>query len=243
MKIKGKTALITGASGKLGYYFALELAKNGCNCICQYHTNSAQAYNLVEKIEQTGGKAVAVEADLTSAQQIERLFQEYSGFQTSQILINSASIFQRSKLEELSVAEIEKVLSLNVTAVFGVIQQFQTQLSSDADVAGKIVNIADIAGELNWANYSLYCASKAALISMTESLAKELAPKVLVNAISPGIVDWPESFTQEDKLRQLKKIPLFRKAQYTEVTQALMFLLDNDYVTGQVLKIDGGRSL
>ncbi len=243
MEIQTKTAIITGASGELGSHFATALAKNGSKCICHYHLNAKRALSLVEKIIKEGGEAVAIQADLSIPEQVDRLFEDVDGFARASILINSASIFQRKQLLDIRPEEIEKTLSLNVSASFLTTQRFVASLDSSNIAIGKVVNIADIGAELNWANYSLYCASKAAVVSMTKTLAKELAPKVLVNAISPGIVSWPKDFDDNSKQFQIDKIPLARKAQTSEIVDALLFLLKNDYVTGQVLNIDGGRSL
>jgi pteridine reductase len=107
----------------------------------------------------------------------------------------------------------------------------------------KIINITDIGGVRPWANYVLYCSSKAGLIGATKSLAKELAPDILVNSIAPGIIAWPANFDQAQKKRQINKIPVNRIGKLEELTAALMFLLENDYITGQNLNVDGGRCI
>ncbi len=243
MDIRAKTAIITGVSGELGSHFAVALAQRGVKCVCHYNSNAEKALSVVEKIANEGGQAVAVRADLTKPKEVARLFEEVDGFARASILVNSASVFQRKPLLDIEPEEIEKTLSLNVSATFLTTQRFVASLGRSDTVSAKVINIADIAAELNWANYSLYCASKAAVVSMTKALAKELAPNVLVNAISPGIVSWPEGFNDELKQSQIDKIPLARKAKASEVVDALLFLLKNDYVTGQVLNVDGGRSL
>ena len=111
------------------------------------------------------------------------------------------------------------------------------------DVVGKIVNISDIGGIRPWAEYVLYCSSKAALIGATKALAKELAPMVCVNSVAPGLVTWPSDSDEEDKKRQLSFIPLGRKAEPKEIADAVIFLIKNDYITGQVLNVDGGRCI
>ena len=108
---------------------------------------------------------------------------------------------------------------------------------------GKIINISDIAGIQGWAEYVLYSSSKAGLIGATKALAKELAPKICVNSVAPGVVTWPDDFDESQKKRQLSFIPMRRVAQPDEITAALTFFLKNDYITGQVLKIDGGRCI
>jgi pteridine reductase len=112
-----------------------------------------------------------------------------------------------------------------------------------AHPTGKIVNIVDVGGIRPWAKYSVYCASKAGLIGATKSLAKELAPAMCVNAIAPGIFSWPPGFDEAAKARQLAFIPMERIGTKEEIAAALLFLLENDYITGQVLSVDGGRGI
>ncbi|MHC4293043.1 MAG: SDR family oxidoreductase, partial [Planctomycetota bacterium] len=100
-----------------------------------------------------------------------------------------------------------------------------------------------VGGIRPWAEYILYCSSKAALIGATKALAKELAPSVCVNSIAPGLFTWPENFTDEQKNRQLSFIPLGRKTEAEDIAEGLIFLLKNDYITGQVLNVDGGRCI
>ena len=104
-------------------------------------------------------------------------------------------------------------------------------------------HFADIGGIVPWAGYAMYCASKAALINVTKTLAKELAPRVTVNAIAPGLVSWPQDGDKDEYNRQLKMIPLSRKGTGEEIAAAVIFLLQNDYITGQVLNVDGGRCI
>lgn len=246
MDLQGKTAVITGATGKLGSEIALELARQGCNCVCHYCHSTQKADILVEKIHQMGVKAISVCVDLVNAKSYEGLFNLPDGFDRPTILINSASIFERAPLSDLSRENLEQTLNLNVAAPMLLAREFVAGLDLENMAnkpSAKIVNITDVAEKLCWANYSVYCASKAALVCATRCLAKELAPEVTVNALSPGIVSWPSGFEDTDKLYQLSKIPAGRKADYREITSGVVYLLQNDYMTGNVLDIDGGRSI
>ena len=251
MELNGTTAVITGASGRLGSAVAKALAKAGCNCICHYHHNSKVAEELVEQIRGFGVKALAVEADLVEPPQIEDLFEKAEQFDIPQILVNSAAVFSRQSLEKITFEEAQRVLNLNLIAPIMISQAFTKKLNerfTPAPVAqrvavGKIINIVDIGGIRPWAEYVLYCSSKAGLIGATKALAKELAPRICVNSIAVGIVDWPGNFAEEEKKRQLSFIPAGRFAKPGEVAGAIIFLLKNDYITGQVLNIDGGRCI
>lgn len=238
MKIKSHTALITGASGKLGYQIALAMAEKGCNCICHYHKNEADAYALVEKIESLGCKAYSIGADLRDIEGIEKLFAVPL---TPTILINSAAVFERSKIHETTIEQVRKTFEVNTVAPLMIIGSFVNSLEQAKIDCGKIVNIADVGGHASWSQFSAYCGSKAALISMTKSLAKELAPKIAVNSVSPGYIDLHDQPEMDEITRHISRIPMKRLARAEEVISAIMFLLENDYITGENINVDGGE--
>jgi pteridine reductase len=247
MIILDKSAVITGATGALGYELALILAQAGCNCICHYHSNDKKAEQLVGDIKSIPRKAVAVKADLTCSEQIDVLFQKAERFGPPRILINSASLFTRTPLEETTFDQARRILDLNLTACIMTAKAFAAAIpnsSTNTDApSAKIINISDVAAIKPWSQYSLYCASKAGLTAATKALAKELAPDILVNALSPGIADLPENTEDSFIKRQLSFIPMNRFAEIKEITAGLLFLLENDYITGQTLNIDGGRTI
>lgn len=243
MKIESTTAVITGATGGLGSDIAMALAHDGCDCVCHYNTNQKAAEQLVARIQQTGKKAISIQADLTSPDQIQKLFQIPADFAPLRILINSAATFTRQPLDQISPELARHVFDTNLTAPILTSQHFARIIKQKKQPIAKIINIADIGGIRPWANYTLYCASKAGLISVTKSLAKELAPEIYVNAIAPGLVTWPENFTEQQKENQLKRIPAARIANPKDITEAIIFLLNNNYITGQTLNIDGGRCI
>ncbi len=238
MNIKSNIALITGSSGKLGYRIALALAEKGCDCICHYHKNETDVFGLVEKIESLGRKAYSVQADLRDADQIEKLF----NLQVSPtILINSAAVFSRERIGEITADSARNTFEVNTVAPLLLIKSFVTNLKKSKGISGKVVNITDVGGSANWSQFSSYCASKAALISITKSLAKELAPKITVNAISPGYVDFSNLEEVANLADHISSIPMKRLAKAAEVISGILFVLENDYITGQIINIDGGR--
>jgi len=247
MELKGTTAIITGSSGRLGGAIAFALAKAGCNCICHYNRNKQAAEEIVEQIEALGANALAVGADLTEPSQIEELFEKAARFGTAQVLVNSASVFSRQPLQEVSSEEAQRVLNLNLVASILTSRVFARQINAEFGVTdkivGKIINISDVGGIRPWAEYVLYCSSKAGLIGGTKALAKELAPAICVNSVAVGVVSWPSDFDQSEKKRQLSFIPAGRTGKMSEVAEAIIFLLKNDYITGQTLNIDGGRCI
>jgi len=247
MKLWATTALITGSSGSLGREIALALAGAGCDCICHYHHNGEIAEQLAEEIIESGRKAVAVGADLTDAAQVRDVFARAGGLAAPRILINSAAIFARQALADVTVEMVRKILDTNLIAPVLVSGEFVRVVNenysfSDGPVA-KIINLADVGAIRPWAEYSVYCASKAGVVAVTKSLAKELAPGFCVNAIAPGMIAWGGLDDPKEKAKQLKFIPAGRFGNAADITNAVIFLLENDYITGQTLNVDGGRCM
>lgn len=247
MELNGITAVVVGSSGRLGAATAKALAQSGCNCICHYNSNADAARNLVEEIEELGVRALAVRADLAESCGAEDLFKAATDFDTPQVLINAVGIFQAKALADVTFADAQNIFNLNLTASILTCREFAKMLHAKCPEAelpvGKIINISDIGGIRPWARYVLYCASKAGLIGATKALAKELAPGICVNSIAPGVIAWPEGFSESQKKRQLAFVPMARAGKIRELTEAAIFLLTNDYITGQVLSVDGGRCI
>ncbi|MBE0537640.1 MAG: SDR family oxidoreductase [Phycisphaerae bacterium] len=247
MKLEGITAVVTGSTGGLGSAIALAVADAGCDCVCHYHANKARADRLVEQIRATGRSAIALPADLTRPDEIASLMEQARSLGPVRVLINSAAVFAREPIETVAFDAAQKTLAINLIAPMlaarGFAQIIREEVADAPPPAGKIINLVDVGGIRPWAGYTVYCASKAGLVSVTKSLAKELLPAITVNAVAPGLVSWPKHFSDDEKARQLKQVPMKRMAEPAEITEAVIFLLKNDYVTGQILSIDGGRSI
>jgi NAD(P)-dependent dehydrogenase (short-subunit alcohol dehydrogenase family) len=247
MEIRGITAVITGSTGSLGRHIALSLARAGCSCVCGYHKNHTAAEQLVGEIIELGVDAVAICADIAEPEQIEELFDHSADLDKPRILINSAGCFSRQPLSEVTFDNAALLLDTNLTGpimLSRIFAELVTEYFSDSpNPAAKIINITDIAGISPWPGYSIYCASKAGIIAATKSLAAELAPRILVNAVAPGIITPPAGLDSEQEKRQLRQIPAGRFGNPQEITSAVMFLLQNDYINGQVITIDGGKTI
>jgi NAD(P)-dependent dehydrogenase (short-subunit alcohol dehydrogenase family) len=268
MEIKGKTVIITGATGRLASEIVLTMAKAGANCICIYHKNSARAKELQRKLTSASSvepktKSLFIRMDLTAAENIEKIFSDIEKFAAPQVLINAAAVFEKKLIEEITFEYVRKTLDVNFIAAMEMTRKFvklvrktirqKQNLSSTVigEPIAKIINIADIAAQRPPAGFSVYCASKAALIAATKSLAKELSPDFTVNAVAPGIINWPFDFAQgrhkdvtaKQKKKILAHIPAGRTGRPEEVAGAVKFLIENDYITGQIISIDGGRTI
>ena len=241
MKLKDKTAIITGSTGKLTRHITIALAQAGCNCICHYHKNISEAQQLVAQIKSLGRKAIAVQADLTKLDDIEKLFAEAGQLPCARILINSAAIFERKPLKKLTFEDGRKTFDLNLTSAVMMCKYFAKQAGGTP--IAKIINIIDAGAIKPWGQYVLYCSSKAALIGATKAMAKELAPGICVNAVAPGIISTDEDFDEDEKKRQLAFIPAQRLGTSGEIAHTVKFLIESDYITGEIISVDGGRTI
>ncbi|MCE5341633.1 MAG: SDR family oxidoreductase [Planctomycetaceae bacterium] len=242
MDIKGKTVIITGSTGKLARTIVLSLAQAGVNCICVYHKNKKAANALESAIKKNGARSLSLAADLTKPQDVEKIFTKIKKFSQPEILINAAAVFEKMPSEKITGDYVRKIFDLNFTSAMVMTQKFAALLKKNKK-AGKIINITDATIEKHPKEYSVYTASKAALESATISLAKELAPNITVNAVAPGVVHWQKGVTVEQKKGILSRIPAGREGLAEEVAAAVKFLIENDYITGQTITVDGGWTL
>jgi NAD(P)-dependent dehydrogenase (short-subunit alcohol dehydrogenase family) len=255
MEIKGKTAIITGATGRLAGAIVLMMAKAGANCVCIYHKNKTEAKKLKTALQKLRTKNLFIQADLTVPENIEKVFADIERLGSAgspqvakpRILINAAAVFEKKLIKDISSEYISQTVDINFTAAMEMTQKFvklvRKKIKQEQKPAAKIINIADIAAQRPPAGFSIYCASKAALIAATKSLAKELAPDFTVNAVSPGIINWQKDVTKKQKKKILTRIPAGRAGKPEEVAQAVRLLIENDYITGQIINVDGGRSI
>ena len=229
-------ALVTGAAHRLGKVFALTLARQGFDIVLHYHQASDAALQTRSEIASMGRQVTLFEADLTDPSQIQSLV---SSLESVQVLVNSAAFMPSGNVEALTIENWDTALDLNLRAPFLLAQECAKKMTE----GGLIVNITDVGAQKAWSRYPSYTVSKAALESLTRILARALAPKIRVNAIAPGFVLQSDIVTDEEWQRLLKRIPLKRPARTEELASALQFLLENEYITGQTIVVDGGYSL
>jgi len=238
-------ALITGGAHRLGRLFALEAARQGYAVALHYHHSRSQAEATAQEIRALGHPAFLLSADLSDVRQIFALFDELDRSlvvapgSELRLLVNSAAVMPAADILSLAPEDWDATLALNLRAPFVCAQQAARRMTG----GGLIVNISDVAAEKTWSKYPAYTVSKAALETLTRILARALAPSVRVNAIAPGLALPAESLSPEAWDKLTGRLPLPRAASPAELTSALEFLLKNEYITGQVIRVDGGYSL
>jgi pteridine reductase len=233
-------ALVTGAAHRLGRAFALSLAQQGYAILLHYHHSAEKAALAADEMRATGVPVYLLQADLSEAANLDALFDKVDSLPNRlSVLVNSAAIMQRADLRQLSAADWDATLDLNLRAPFLVAQQAAKRMEE----GGLIVNVSDAGAARAWTGFPAYSVSKAALESLTRLLAKAYAPEIRVNAIAPGLTLPSESVSQQEWERLVDRLPLKRSVQVEEVVAALEFLLKNGSITGQTIVVDGGYSL
>ncbi len=232
-----KVALVTGGDRGIGRAISLALAKKGYAIAINYRKNKDKAEETMKMIEEMGGKAMIVKFDVRKRDEVregvKRIIDEFGRID---VLVNNAGILgKNSKFEEIDDDDWDNVLNTNLKGAFIVTQEVTKYMKK-----GKIVNIASIAGRNGGTVGVHYAASKAGIIGLTFALASQLAPNILVNGVAPGPVD--TELLSEEKKRELSKLtPLGRIARPEEIAHAVIFLIENDYVNGTIIDINGGR--
>ena len=245
-KLTGKVAVVTGASKGIGAAIAKQLAAEGAAVVVNYASSKEGADRVVAEIADTGGRAVAVQADVAKQADIHRLFAEAKkAFGRLDILVNNAGIYEFAPLEEVTAEHFHKMFDLNV---LGLILASQEAVKHFGAAGGSIVNISSVVATAAPPTTSVYSATKAAVDAVTRSLAKELGPRnIRVNAINPGMVETEgvhaSGLSGSDFRRQIEaQTPLGRIGLPRDIAPAAVFLASNDsgWITGETLHIAGG---
>lgn len=245
-KLSGKVAIVTGASKGIGAAIAKRFAAEGAAVIVNYSSSKSGAENTVREISGKGGKAIAVQADMSRKQDIERLFAEArSVYGSLDILVNNAGIYEFAPLENITEEHFHKQFNLNV---LGLILATQAAAKLFGPTGGSIINVSSVASTMGVPNAAVYSGTKGAVDALTRSLAKELGPrKIRVNAINPGMVDTEgvhaAGFAGGDIQKGVEaQTPLGRIGQPQDISGAAVFLAspDSSWITGETFVIAGG---
>ncbi len=236
-------ALITGGARRIGACIADTLHRHGYRVLVHHGRSDADAAELVARLnDRRPDSAAALQCDLMSVAEIDILADRArQRWGRVDLLVNNASTFFPTPLEQLTAADFEQLVGVNLRAPL-----FLTRaLAADLDgQRGAVINLVDIYAERPLPRHAPYCAAKAGLVSITRSLARELAPGVRVNAVAPGAILWPEADDDgEAREALLARVPLGRIGDPGDIAGAVLYLAQSEYVTGQVLAVDGGRSV
>lgn len=236
-------ALVTGSALRLGRQMIISLHQQGYRVIVHYHRSATAAEDLASELNlQRPGSAATLAANLTDDLAIVPMATQALGyFGRIDLLINNASSFYPTPIANASLAHWEDLFGSNVKAPYFLSKALAPEL---AKRQGCIINMVDIHAEKPLAEHSIYCMAKAALNMMTKALARELAPDVRVNGIAPGAILWPsQDLPESDKAAVLAQVPMQRLGDPTDIANTMLFLAKAPYVTGQIVAVDGGRSL
>ncbi|MCP4375529.1 MAG: SDR family oxidoreductase [bacterium] len=241
MDLNGKIALVTGAAKRVGRCIALSLARSGANVIVHYNRSETDARDTAGMIEKLGRSATLVCADLEQPDQIEAMFSRITELfpdssKPLDVLVNNASVYHQEPIATLTAEAWDRELDVNARGAALCIRHAIALMTPGAT----IVNITDVSAEDPRANLPAYCASKAALLAVTKSAAKALAPDIRVNAVAPGAILWEEGITEDQTQRILAQIPMKRTGCPEDIASAVIFLCQNEYITAQSLRVDGG---
>ena len=239
MELRGRTALVTGAGHRVGRAIALALGGRGMRVAVHYNRSESLALETLAQVEAQGGEGALFHADLVEPAAPAQLVTEVAARMGAlDVLVNSAAGMERTPVGEVSVEQWDRIFALNLRAPFFCAQAAAPMLRARG---GAIVNIADLAAFETWPAYVPHGISKAGVVQMTRALARALAPGVRVNAVAPGAVLLPEGWDAAAAERLVDTTPLARIGAAADVAQAVLYLLDADYVTGETIVVDGGR--
>ncbi len=238
-QFSGKVALVTGGGKRIGRSIALRLAAEGAAVAVNYNESRAEAEDVAAQINATGVRAIAIRADVSCRSDVEELFATVDrNFGRLDILVNNAGIFFPAKFEELTDEQWDRIQDTNLKSQF-LCSQAAVPLLRRAS-GGHIINISSLGAFLAWPSYTHYCVSKAGSVMLTKCLAVALGPEILVNSVAPGTIAFPGEAPHENFIQ---RVPVHKTGTGEDVADAVVYLASSNFVTGQVIAVDGGRLL
>ena len=238
-QLSGRVALVTGAGKRVGRSIALALARAGADVAVNYSRSKPEAESVVAEIQALGRRSSAIQADVSRRADVQKMFGAVErDFARLDILVNNAGAFFHVPFEQLTDEQWDGILDTNLKSQFLCSQAAVSLLRRNG--GGRIINISSLGGLLAWPGYTHYCVSKAGSIMLTRCLARALAPDILVNSVAPGTIQFAGEAPDEDYIR---RVPLHRTGTGDDIAEAVLFLCTADFITGQVIPVDGGRLL
>jgi NAD(P)-dependent dehydrogenase (short-subunit alcohol dehydrogenase family) len=239
VELRGRSALVTGAGHRVGRAIAVELGAQGMRVAVHYNAAVDGARETARIIEDAGGQAEVFPADLTQGSAAAELVDAVGkSFGSLDVLVNSAAVMVRTPFGEVTIDQWDDIMALNLRAPFFLSQAAAPLLRS---ARGVIVNIADLAAFETWPGYIPHGVSKSGIVHLTRALARVLAPEIRVAGVAPGTVLLPEKWSDEDAERLRATTPLGVMGSPADVTSAVLFILQSDFLTGETIIVDGGR--
>ena len=239
--LHGRVALVTGGAHRLGRAITLILGQAGANVVVHYNRSPEQAQSVMQQLTELGVQGAAVGGDLSRVAEVERVVDTaVARWGRLDVLVNNAGIWANTPIGTVTEERWDELIDTNLRSAFFAAQRATPALRA---AGGAIINIADIGALRPWRNHTPYLVSKGGIITLTEVLAKDLAPDVRVNAVAPGAALLPDNWTPEQVAQSTRNVPLKRLGSPEGVAEAVLYLAQADYVTGVVLPVDGGRHL
>ena len=240
MKLRGKTALVTGGAIRVGKAISLALAQAGANVVINYHSSAPEAAQTAAEAEALGVAALPIQADVADPAQVQQMAaRAQARFGAVDVLVNGASLFKRTPLPMADVADWRRVTGIGLDGAFYCANALAPQMLARGE--GVIINLVDLFAWQPSAGFAAHSVTKAGLLALTRQLALELAPAVRVNAVAPGPVLPPPDYDAARIERLAKKTLLKRWGSPDDVTQAVLFLIQSDFITGDCITVDGGE--
>jgi NAD(P)-dependent dehydrogenase (short-subunit alcohol dehydrogenase family) len=236
---EGQVALVTGAAKRVGRSIALKLAEEGADVVVHYGSSKKEAEAVAAEIAARGRRALAWKADVSKREGVREMFAAVEReFNRLDILVNNAGAFFRAKFEELTDEQWDRIMGANLKAHFLTCQAAAPLMKRQKKA--HIINITSIGGLLPWPEFTHYCVSKAGAIMLTRCLARALAPEIRVNSVAPGTIQFDGEALDQAYVR---RAPLGKTGRGEDIADTVAFLAQSDFITGQVIAVDGGRTL
>ncbi|MBI1878678.1 MAG: SDR family oxidoreductase, partial [Chloroflexi bacterium] len=240
MDIKNKVALVTGGAHRVGKAITLRLAEAGADVVINYHTSAAEAETTADEVRALGAKALLIQADISNYDQVKAMAGQVKiWFGGVDILVNSADRWEKSSFHSEDIGPWERIVGTGLNGPYFVTNAFAPLMLARG--GGAIVNIVDLSAWEAWPNFTAHAVAKAGLLALTRQFALELGPSIRVNAVAPGPVLPPPDYSPKQIERTAARTLLNRWGSAADVAQAVKFLVEADYITGETIRIDGGE--